>query len=235
MLGSKSKKLILFILFTLFFEFFIMPIPSLASEQDSHTVNMANIDVLAEKQEEQGKMNIMTNDFVYDTLYSHMEEYNVSEEIAINEDLSKNLDQEDQAEPMEMGVGYFEEKEPLKTFPKNIDRPVEKRVVVKQRIVMKHMTAYNSEVSQCDASPCITASGFNVCKHGIEDTVAANFLPLGAKIRIPDYFGEKIFVVRDRMNSRYQNRVDVWMKSRQNALNFGVRYGKIEILQEMKK
>lgn len=93
------------------------------------------------------------------------------------------------------------------------------------------MTAYNSEVAQTDASPCITANGFNVCKHGVEDTVAANFLPFGTKIRIPDYFGDRIFVVRDRMNRRYQNRVDVWMKQRSDALKFGVRSGRIEIVK----
>jgi hypothetical protein len=43
------------------------------------------------------------------------------------------------------------------------------------------VTAYNSEVGQCDSTPCITANGFNVCEHGIEDTVAANWLPFGAK------------------------------------------------------
>jgi 3D (Asp-Asp-Asp) domain-containing protein len=93
------------------------------------------------------------------------------------------------------------------------------------------MTAYNSDVSQCDASPCITANGFNVCKHGIEDTVAANFLPFGTEIRIPDLFGDRVFVVRDRMNSRYQNRVDVWFKSYENAIDFGVKYATIEVLE----
>ena len=41
------------------------------------------------------------------------------------------------------------------------------------------VTAYNSEVSQCDGDPCTTANGFNLCEHGIEDSVAANFLPFG--------------------------------------------------------
>jgi 3D (Asp-Asp-Asp) domain-containing protein len=92
------------------------------------------------------------------------------------------------------------------------------------------MTAYNSEAVQCDASPCITANGFNVCEHGVEDTIAANFLPFGAKVRIPDLFGEKVFIVRDRMNSRYDTRIDVWMLERQDAIQFGVKYAKIEVL-----
>lgn len=92
------------------------------------------------------------------------------------------------------------------------------------------ITAYNSEVAQCDASPCITANGFNVCEHGIEDTIAANFLPFGAKVRIPDLFGKKVFIVRDRMHRRYNNRVDIWMLGKQDALKFGIKYAKIEVL-----
>lgn len=93
------------------------------------------------------------------------------------------------------------------------------------------MTAYTSEVAQTDTSPCTTANGFNVCKHGIEDTVAANFLPFGAKVKIPDLFGDRIFIVRDRMNSRYSERVDVWMKEKPDALRFGVRTARIVVLK----
>lgn len=93
------------------------------------------------------------------------------------------------------------------------------------------MTAYNSEVAQTDDTPCITANGFNVCEHGIEDTIAANFLPMGTKVRIPDLFGDRIFIVRDRMNARYPDRVDIWMKHRTDAINFGVKVAKIEVLE----
>ena len=93
------------------------------------------------------------------------------------------------------------------------------------------ITAYSSETSQCDSSPCITANGFNLCEHGIEDSVAANFLAFGTKIRIPDLFGEKVFIVRDRMNPRHQNRLDIWMQDKQKAKEFGVKIAKIEILE----
>lgn len=93
------------------------------------------------------------------------------------------------------------------------------------------ITAYTSEAAQCDSSPCITANGFNVCEHAVEDTVAANFLPLGSKVRIPDLFGDRVFVVRDRMNKRYQNRLDVWMIEKTEAINFGVKVAKVEILE----
>jgi len=92
------------------------------------------------------------------------------------------------------------------------------------------ITAYNSEPGQTDNSPCVTANGFNLCEHGIEDTVAANFLPFGAKVRIPDLYGSRIFTVRDRMNARYQNRMDIWMASKDDAIQFGVKKARIEVL-----
>jgi len=93
------------------------------------------------------------------------------------------------------------------------------------------ITAYNSEIGQCDNSPCITANGFNVCEHGVEDVVAANFLPFGAKVRLPELFGERIFVVRDRMNARFPDRIDVWMVEKNQAKHFGVKYAKVEMLE----
>jgi 3D (Asp-Asp-Asp) domain-containing protein len=93
------------------------------------------------------------------------------------------------------------------------------------------LTAYNSEPGQTDNDPCTTANGFNLCKHGLEDSVAANFLPFGTKIMIPSLFGDRIFVVRDRMNKRFSNRVDVWMLKRGDAIKFGVRQAQIVILE----
>lgn len=96
----------------------------------------------------------------------------------------------------------------------------------------KHIviTAYNSEPGQTDNSPCITANNFNVCKHGLEDTIAANFLPFGSKVKIPELFGERVFTVRDRMNRRFSNRVDVWMVEKPDAINFGVKIAKVVVL-----
>lgn len=94
------------------------------------------------------------------------------------------------------------------------------------------ITAYNSDVGQTDGDPCTTANGFNLCEHGIEDSIAANFLKFGTKVKIPDLFGDRVFVVRDRMNKRYQNRVDVWMLDKSMAKKFGVKIAKIEVLDE---
>lgn len=93
------------------------------------------------------------------------------------------------------------------------------------------ITAYNSEAAQCDGSPCITANGFNLCEHGQEDSIAANFLKFGTKVRIPDLFGDKVFIVRDRMNKRYSDRIDIWMLDKNEAKQFGVKIAKIEVLE----
>lgn len=89
------------------------------------------------------------------------------------------------------------------------------------------VTAYNSVPGQTDATPFITADGTHV-RDGI---IAANFLKYGTRVRIPELFGKKVFVVHDRMNARYDNRVDIWMESVSDARQIGVRHNvKIEVL-----
>lgn len=87
------------------------------------------------------------------------------------------------------------------------------------RTVTVSMTAYSSTVDQTDDSPFITANGTRV-RDGI---VAANFVPFGTKVKIPELYGDKVFEVTDRMNKRYQTRVDIWMETRQEAIQFGVK------------
>lgn len=93
------------------------------------------------------------------------------------------------------------------------------------------VTAYNSHPSQTDSSPCITASGMDVCERNREDIIATNFmyLPFGTKVRLPELYGAKIFVVQDRMNSRYQKTADLWMKDYAAAKSFGRKWTTIEI------
>lgn len=89
-------------------------------------------------------------------------------------------------------------------------------------------TAYSSTPDQTDSTPFITASGTNV-RDGV---IAANFLPMGTQIKIPDLYGDKVFTVEDRMNRRYTYRVDIWFPERDLAKIFGVKKIKIEIINE---
>jgi 3D (Asp-Asp-Asp) domain-containing protein len=111
-------------------------------------------------------------------------------------------------------------------LPKHEDKPI--KVI---RTSSHVMTAYNSDPRQTDSTPCITANGFNVCEHGEEDTIAANFLRFGTKVMIPELFGDRVFIVRDRMNKRYTQRVDIWMKNHSDAINFGVRVAEIQVIE----
>lgn len=114
------------------------------------------------------------------------------------------------------------------SLPKLEEKEPTKRVYV-------YASAYNSLPGQTDASPCITANGFNVCEHGIEDTIAMNNIPMGTKIKIPALYGDRVFVVRDRMNARYgSENMDIWMKDLTAAKKFGRRYIQIEIYQDSK-
>jgi len=91
------------------------------------------------------------------------------------------------------------------------------------------LTAYTSDPAQTDDTPCITASGLDVCARNEENVVAANFLPIGTRVRIPELYGDRVFYVEDRMNARYHYKMDIWMKDLQDAKTFGVKYATIEV------
>ncbi|OGY56343.1 MAG: hypothetical protein A2Y84_02295, partial [Candidatus Colwellbacteria bacterium RBG_13_48_8] len=74
-----------------------------------------------------------------------------------------------------------------------------------KEVVAVTITAYSSEIQQTDSTPYLTAAGTTV-RPGI---VAANWLPIGTRVRIPKIFGDKIFVVEDRMHNRHTDRLDV--------------------------
>jgi 3D (Asp-Asp-Asp) domain-containing protein len=99
------------------------------------------------------------------------------------------------------------------------------KVVKKLPVVI---TAYSSTESQTDDTPFITASGSWV-KDGV---VANNLLPFGTKIRIPELYGDKIFVVEDRMSRKKSYyHVDVWFSDYWQAKSFGAKNAIIEVLE----
>ncbi len=102
--------------------------------------------------------------------------------------------------------------------------PLAPKVVASQRAIV---TAYSSTVDQTDDTPFITASGSRV-RDGI---VACNFLPFGTMVRFPDIYGDKIFVVEDRMALRNSHKMDIWFETREQAKQFGVQYLRFEILE----
>jgi 3D (Asp-Asp-Asp) domain-containing protein len=89
------------------------------------------------------------------------------------------------------------------------------------------VTAYSSTVDQCDGDPFTTASGETV-HDGI---IAYNHLPFGTKVRFPEIFPGKVFEVQDRLRAGAGiYHADIWMGSREEAIQWGARVIKIEVL-----
>ncbi|MFA5133601.1 MAG: hypothetical protein WC459_02250 [Patescibacteria group bacterium] len=128
---------------------------------------------------------------------------------------------------LDLGVS---QKEPApvesKTSVKIMENPVKEDEKTSKRVIYVTVTAYSSTPDQTDDSPFITANGSHV-RDGI---IAANFLKFGTKVRFPEFSGDKVYEVTDRMNPRYPNRADIWMATREQAIRFGIRQLKMEIL-----
>lgn len=103
----------------------------------------------------------------------------------------------------------------------NPDMPI----VIDNRFVL--VTAYSSTADQTDSTPFITASGAYV----YDGIVACNFLKFGTRVRFPDIYGDKIFIVEDRMALKNSHKMDIWFGSREEAKQFGVKVIKVEVLQ----
>lgn len=115
----------------------------------------------------------------------------------------------------------------LLAIPNPIVSP-DNTVLIEQMGVV--VTAYSSSTWETDDTPHLTAAGTMV-RDGI---VANNLLPFGTKIRLPEIYGDKIFVVEDRMNSRKGNyQIDIWFPSYWEAVNFGAKETTIEIVAEI--
>ena len=89
------------------------------------------------------------------------------------------------------------------------------------------MTGYSSCPMETDSTPFITASG----KFVEDGIVANNLFPFGTRIRIPELYGDKVFIVEDRMHWRkgYYH-VDIWFPAKEEALEFGSKRTYIEVL-----
>lgn len=97
------------------------------------------------------------------------------------------------------------------------------------KVIARHwvlVTAYSSTPDQTDSTPFITALGTDV-RDGI---VACNFLRFGSKVRFPQVYGDKVFVVEDRMALKNSHKIDIWFETREQAKQFGVKYLKTEVL-----
>jgi 3D (Asp-Asp-Asp) domain-containing protein len=132
----------------------------------------------------------------------------------------------------DIGNSANESNRVLLTIQENTLLPIRSALLNEERITKRIkviVTAYSSSYWETDDTPYITASGSFV-REGI---AANNLLPFGTKFKMPEIFGEKVFVVEDRLNSRKGDyHVDIWFPSREEALKFGTKRTYIEVLQE---
>lgn len=96
-------------------------------------------------------------------------------------------------------------------------------------LIKATITGYSSSHDETDSDPWITAYN-TIARDGI---AASNILPYGTKIRIPKIFGDKVFIIEDRMNSRFDgNNIDIWFPTKEKAKEFGIyRDALVEILE----
>ena len=214
-ISTTLGKKLTFLLFLIFvFDYTLFPLPSFAQENNSEEALVFEL-----TDENRTLLYIEENNLTYwdNRVLEYIAENGLTDN-RITDYIKRNYLNNAEARLLKTQINK------INKFPRSNSRSI-------LQTGLHEMSAYNSEAAQCDASPCITANGFNVCKHGIEDTIAANFLKFGTKVRIPELFGDRIFIVRDRMNSRYTSRVDIWMKNKKDALKFGVRVAKIEVIE----
>ena len=89
------------------------------------------------------------------------------------------------------------------------------------------VTAYSSRVEETDDTPFLAASGKNV-HWGM---VASNSHPFGTQIRFPELYPDTVFIVGDRMHSRFNSRLDIWFPEYEAARRFGKQTTRVEVIE----
>jgi len=129
--------------------------------------------------------------------------------------------------PKFSSFAYFEYK--ILDYYQDIRVKVSQSLKPKPETMKLYVTAYSSTAEQTDDTPCIASNGYDLCKHNKENVIACNFLPMGTKVKFPELDPHKIYTVVDRMHERYNSRMDIWMRSTQDAKDFGLQYLEVEI------
>jgi 3D (Asp-Asp-Asp) domain-containing protein len=112
--------------------------------------------------------------------------------------------------------------------------PIAEEKIIIKSLGIKGVSAYNvGDVNQTDGDPCTSANGENIClalELGYK-RCAANFVPFGTILEVSG-FGQ--CMVTDRMNSRYQNHVDIAMKvsEKKDALKWGRRKVEVKLVKK---
>jgi 3D (Asp-Asp-Asp) domain-containing protein len=94
----------------------------------------------------------------------------------------------------------------------------------KEKTMIKIVTAYWPHPSETDETPCISASGMDICQ--IKKRIcASNEFPFGTKLLIDG----KVWEVQDRMNPKFSDRIDLFFKNKKEVEDWGKR--KIKVIK----
>lgn len=110
---------------------------------------------------------------------------------------------------------------------------------IRGKSVIARSTAYNSTPGQTDATPFITATGTRTRPGVIAlSRDLLRIFPYGTRVMIEDLSGRyssmlkgRVFIVEDTMAARKTNSVDLWMPTRNEALNWGARQIRITAIR----
>src|SRR3989344_3769750 len=105
--------------------------------------------------------------------------------------------------------------------------PVKETKIEVKKTIWVTATAYSSTRWQTDNTPCITATGYNVCNK-TENIIAVSrdlvrSLGYHRQVMLPSLYGSEIFLIEDTMNARFVNRIDVHHGSTKDARDFGLK------------
>ena len=104
------------------------------------------------------------------------------------------------------------------------------------------MTAYSSEAAQTDSTPTITATGEEVGPGvvAVSRDLLNDELPYGTELRVVEVNSEAnacggwnpgmVLEVQDTMHPRRTNHVDIWVQTREEALEWGKCEAVLEVI-----
>lgn len=102
-----------------------------------------------------------------------------------------------------------------------------------------NVTSYRSTPTQCDLTPYHTSTGERVCQDGV--AVSQDLLRSG-KVKYGDWvWVESIGLkrVKDTMNHRHKNHIDIWVKTLKEEKEFHRKYKgrklKVYLIKEIEK
>ncbi len=123
------------------------------------------------------------------------------------------------------------EKDKLKDTPWL--HPKEDNIYVRLRL---RVTAYSSEVSQTDSDP-YTGAWNNPVRDGMV-AVSRDLEKLGLTNKVPIIIKDREYTILDKMGKfktvkgekiRIEKSLDIWMKSREEAIDWGVKYVDVKV------